>query len=87
MSDEQVLSTSPKKNYAGLIGLAVVAALGGGLWYYSDVAFNYAGADEQCIRFAEDSDVHIASKPYLANIKIFVANKWIKGRYVVVELG
>ena len=86
MSNERALFTllPSTKNY---MPLALLAVLSGGFWYYSDVVFNYVGADKQCIEFAENADVKPASEPDPYNKKLFVANKWIKGRYVVVELG
>src|SRR6476659_7521724 len=84
MSTERALFTllPAKKNY---MPLAVLASLGSGLWYYSDVARYYAGADEPCMKFAVESHINPASEPHPYDRTLFVTNKWIKGRYVVVE--
>jgi hypothetical protein len=66
--------------------LGVIAFVGGGFWYAETIA-NYSRADAECIKFAEESDAHIAFDPDPEDSKIFVANKWIKGTDVVVELG
>jgi hypothetical protein len=69
-----------------LAGLALLAALFGTYWY-SDVIFNYSSADEQCIKFAEETETNPSSNPDPSDKNIFVANKWIRGTNVVVELG
>jgi len=51
------------------------------------VISNYSRADAECIKFAEESEMTIATNPDPSDKKIFVAKKWIKGRNVVVELG
>lgn len=61
--------------------------MGLGLYWYSDVIFNYAKADAECIKFAEEAQISPALDPDPSDKKIFVAKKWVKNGYVVVELG
>jgi hypothetical protein len=64
---------------------ALVLAIGAGL-YYGDALTQWGAAGDECLKFAADSDVKIAfdAEP---GAKPFVASQWLKGRYVVVEMG
>lgn len=85
---DSVKSTPPRKSspMTKLAGLALLAAFFGVYWY-SDVILNCASADEQCIKFAEETETHPAYEPDPSDKKLFVVNKWIKGNNVVVQLG
>jgi len=72
------------KTWAILIGVAVAIFL---TYRYSEPMINYAQAGEECVKFAEKNDLHIAFDPDPDDKQIFVAKKWISGTYVVVELG
>jgi hypothetical protein len=67
--------------------LVVLGLIGFGIYYYADAAFNYSRADSECIRFATDNKLNPAFTPDPNDKKLFVVNKWISGRKVVVELG
>jgi hypothetical protein len=81
------VKAKPTAGHGGLIAMAVVATLVGGVWWFADVISNYASAGDECIKFAEESDMSPAFNPDPNDKKIFVVNKWVKHGLVVVELG
>jgi hypothetical protein len=71
-----------------LIFLVVIGAIGFVVQQYWDVINYYPYAERDCVKFAEELGAPIAgplADP--ADPKIFAASKWIKGRYIVVQLG
>ena len=66
-----------------VIGGLVLAT--GALLYDGDTIAHWRAAGDECIKFANENEAHVAWNP-APDAKIFAASQWLKGRYVVVQL-
>ena len=78
--------TPPKKHYGTHVALGALVIGIGALLFYADALRAWSTAGDECLKFAAESDTTIALNPEPA-AKPFVAGQWLKGRYVVVEMG
>lgn len=79
--------TAPAKrdHFKWIAPLVVLAPAIAGI-YYSEALMNWNNAGQECLKFATETETAIAMDPEPGK-KPFVANQWLKGRYIVVEMG
>src|SRR4051794_11263878 len=69
------------------VGLAIAGAIGFGVYYWGEAVVNYGRADEECLKFANETKTKISFNPDPDDPKLFAVKKGIRGSNVVVELG